>query len=145
MLKWFKITLDKVKKFRAYILSYMSVLCWAQRSNLGTRIYSIHLCSAFGITKKGMRTRIIVQRCQKIFPMQRLLFVEICHTYKHRHVVHNIIVVDNRVMTFPKNEWDSIIWDFCCNFSMTSGGIGGTYKKNFSNFFTISLFFRENE
>ena len=110
MLKWFKITLDKVKKFRAYILSYMSVLCWAQRSNLGTRIYSIHLCSAFGITKKGMRTRIIVQRCQKIFPMQRLLFVEICHTYKHRHVVHNIIVVENRVMTFPKNEWDSIIW-----------------------------------
>ena len=110
MLKWFKITLDKVKKFRAYILSYMSVLCWAQRSNLGTRIYSIHLCSAFGITKKGMRTRIIVQRCQKIFPMQRLLFVEICHTYKHRHVVHNIIVVDNIVMTFPKNEWDSIIW-----------------------------------
>ena len=111
MLKWFKITLDKVKKFRAYILSYMSVLCWAQRSNLGTRIYSIHLCSAFGITKKGMRTRIIVQRCQKIFPMQRLLFVEICHTYKHRHVVHNIIVVENIVMTFPKNEWDdSIIW-----------------------------------
>ena len=110
MLKWFKITLDKVKKFRAYILSYVPVLCWAQRSNLGTRIYSIHLCSAFGITKKGMRTRIIVQRCQKIFPMQRLLFVEICHTYKHRHVVHNIIVVDNRVMTFPKNEWDSIIW-----------------------------------
>ena len=103
MLKWFKITLDKVKKFRAYILSYMSVLCWAQRSNLGTRIYSIHLCSAFGITKKGMRTRIIVQRCQKIFPMQRLLFVEICHTYKHRHVVHNIIVVENIVMTFPKS------------------------------------------
>ena len=120
MLKWFKITLDKVKKFRAYILSYMSVLCWAQRSNLGTRIYSIHLCSAFGITKKGMRTRIIVQRCQKIFPMQRLLFVEICHTYKHRHVVHNIIVVKNIVMTFPKNEWDSIIWTnfFVCFFKV---------------------------
>ena len=120
MLKWFKITLDKVKKFRAYILSYMSVLCWAQRSNLGTRIYSIHLCSAFGITKKGMRTRIIVQRCQKIFPMQRLLFVEICHTYKHRHVVHNIIVVENIVMTFPKNVWDSIIWTnfFVCFFKV---------------------------
>ena len=122
MLKWFKITLDKVKKFRAYILSYMSVLCWAQRSNLGTRIYSIHLCSAFGITKKGMRTRIIVQRCQKIFPMQRLLFVEICHTYKHRHVVHNIIVVENIVMTFPKNEWDSIIWTtfLVCFFKVNS-------------------------
>ena len=119
MLKWFKITLDKVKKFRAYILSYMSVLCWAQRSNLGTRIYSIHLCSAFGITKKGMRTRIIVQRCQKIFPMQRLLFVEICHTYKHRHVVHNIIVVENIVMTFPKNEWDSNNLDkFFCFFKV---------------------------
>ena len=120
LLKWFKITLDKVKKFRAYILSYMSVLCWAQRSNLGTRIYSIHLCSAFGITKKGMRTRIIVQRCQKIFPMQRLLFVEICHTYKHRHVVHNIIVVENIVMTFPKNECDSIIWTtfFVCFFKV---------------------------
>ena len=108
MLKWFKITSDKVKKFRAYLV--LCLFCWTQRSNLGTRIYSIHLCSAFGITKKGMRTRIIVQRCQKIFPMQRLLFVEICHTYKHRHVVHNIIVVENIVMTFPKNEWDSIIW-----------------------------------
>ena len=56
------------------------------------------------ITKKGMRTRIIVQRCQKIFPMQRLLFVEICHTYKHIHVLHSIIVVENVVMTFPKIE-----------------------------------------